>query len=298
MKEKDTIRNYKDNIFLDFVERGDSFSLNVPHFKKWTAIIRFLRKRGFKIGENPSYKEHYASLSKYHKIGSKGDVRILMEIQSARIELTFGHVKNLWTGIAQSFWSRGDDRHEKLTYLQYKAVELEIKRLMDFCMKWGIEHIPEREGMRPTEYILDSNRNNPHVHGKIECLDDIRKSINEDSYNWQHNSTDKNKVQIVCGQTKYFYDYRTKRLSRGVVWHNINNMWWVIVNDVLLNIACFELFDYDPSLPKRGVRSPKDRIESALKKAEAARDYKKCMSIQAAITKLYPNTETIQTVEA
>lgn len=33
---------------------------------------------------------------------------------------------------------------------------------------------------------------------------------------------------------------------RGTVYHNINNMWWVVINDFsYTNNACFELFNID-----------------------------------------------------
>jgi len=244
------IRKYRNSIILSFNERGDNFSLNVPHHSKWIEIINFLRKRGFSIGENPSYKKHYNILSKYHKIGYKKDVACLLEIQSSNIEVKFGNIKNLWTGIAQDFWSDpSDNRYTKLSYLENIAVKLEIHRLFGLCQKFNLEYKKEESEMSPEEYIINSCNNNTHIHGKITCLDDIRLSIKEDSYDYRQNSDDKNKKKIICGETKYFYSYRTGRLTCGIAWHHINNMWWVLFGGEMHNMASFELFERIPIAP-------------------------------------------------
>lgn len=62
-------------------------------------------------------------------------------------------------------------------------------------------------------------------------------------YDHEQNSWDRDKRKIVCGETKYFRN-SNGYLQRGVVYHNINNMWWVIYGPYsLTNIACFHLFD-------------------------------------------------------
>ena len=59
-----------------------------------------------------------------------------------------------------------------------------------------------------------------------------------------YNNTDKNKKIIYNGDVKYFRDFSTGRWFKGVVYHNINNMWWVIINNTKrTNISSFELFD-------------------------------------------------------
>jgi hypothetical protein len=68
-----------------------------------------------------------------------------------------------------------------------------------------------------------------------------------ESYHINHNARDRDKKLIENEQVKYYRDYRSGRLMRGIVYHNINNMWWVVLNkDRFTNIACFELFDATP----------------------------------------------------
>ena len=290
MQEKNTIRVYNTTVYLNFSERGDNFTLKVLHHSKWLAIIKFLKNRGWQIGENPSFKEHYSCLSKYHKKGFKNDVACLLEILPSSIKVQFGNVKNLWTGVAQSFWdSPSDDRMQKLTYMEDMRVKLEIYKLLNFCKKYNHERVIEDKEMQPEEYIIDKLNRNTHIHGKVTCLNDIKADITPDTYNWKCNSNDRNKKKIICGETKYFYSYRTKRLSCGVVWHNINNMWWVICNGVLLNICASDLFDYTPELPRR---KPLGTYEAnrLLQGFEKKRQYDKCIALQ----KQYPELLQLQ----
>lgn len=277
---ENTIRNYRNTVLLNFKEKGEDFSLNVPHYNKWLSIIKFLRKRGFKVGENKNFKQRYSCLSKYHKIGYKKNVVCLLEIGAAFISIEFGNIQNLWDGENNHFWNNpSDERYTNLTYLENLAIKLEIKRLLQFCKKYNHKFIPEDETLKPTEYIIKKLKRNKHIHGNVNCLDDIKASITKDSYDYKINSNDKNNKKIICGDIKYFYDYFTKRLSVGKVWHNINNMWWVIVNDKLYNIASFKLFDFDKNMPKRKPASI-EKMNSILKKYERKKDYLRCHKIK------------------
>jgi len=281
-----SIRTYKNSIVIYFNEDGENFTLDVPHYKEWINLISFLKRRGFKVGENKSYKEHYSCLSMYHKLGAKKDVRVLMEITRCSIKLEFGNVKNLWDWIAQSFWSnKTDSRYTATTYLEDKAVELEIKKVIDRFKNKGFIYEPNDNDRTDVENIIHSLNRNTHIHGQITCLEDIAKSITENSYNYTQNSWDKNHKRIICGDKKCFYDSRTKRLFIGIAWHNINNMWWVIINGKRYNKASFELFDYDLSLPKR-TPVTSGKIKNLLSKYQSQMDYMRCHKIKEYAEKL------------
>lgn len=289
-----TLRQYKNNLWLDFEERGENFTLNVPHKPIWDSIIRFLRKRGWKIGENQSYKKNYTCLSKYHKKGSKGDVALLMEITHNSIKLEFGNNKNLWTGVAQGFWDKGDafDRYNNLTYLEETAVKLEILKTRNFCLKWcKLEKTDEQR--ESVEYILHKESVNTHIHGGAKSLEEIALYM-EKEYNKEYQSkyhlTDQNKKLIYCGETKYFVDYKSKRVFKGIVYHNINNMWWVLLPcGSKRNIACFNLFDWNPNLCKKRLFPKNHQVKILSYIAERAlkdRDFQKVSKISLVISKL------------
>ncbi|MFN3802617.1 hypothetical protein [Belliella pelovolcani] len=289
-----TIRQYKNNLWLNFEQRGENFTLSVPHKNVWDSIIRFLRKRGWKITENPSYKEHFNSISKYHKIGFKGEVTLLMEITPISIKIEFGNKKNLSDSRAQIFWQKEDafERYHQLTYLQEKAVEIEIFKTKSYCQKWCELEKCDNE-LSAIEFILDKESRNTHIHGGAKSLDEIAlymESEYAEEYQSKHNLRDKNKNLIYCGETKFFIDYRTKRVFKGIVYHNINNMWWVLLPDgVLRNIACFELFDWNPAYANKRVLGDHHQIkllDSITEKALKDRDYKKVSKISSVIEKL------------
>ena len=66
-----------------------------------------------------------------------------------------------------------------------------------------------------------------------------------------YNGRDRDGKTLRNGEIKYFR-YYDGYLRRGRIYHNINNMWWVIANKMeVRNVACFELFDLTPE-DKRG----------------------------------------------
>lgn len=277
---ENTIRNYRNTIQLTF-KRKDGVMFNtvrkLPNYGNWVTVIRFLKSRGWTIKENPHYKEQYACLSPFHKIGFKGNLALLMEISGTSMSINFGHVKNLWQP-PQFFWDNpSDDRYLKLTYLENASVKLEVKRLMEFgASKFRLKDTSENPNPSPEEYIINKCNNNTHIHGKVTCLNDIKLAITESSYDYTVNSNDKNGKKIICGETKYFYNNRT--LEYGVAWHNINNMWWVISGGKLRNISSGNLFDFDSRLPRKKPVS-KERIESLLKNLSFKKEFLKCHKI-------------------
>lgn len=63
------------------------------------------------------------------------------------------------------------------------------------------------------------------------------------------------KKTIRNGEIKYFRG-RNGYLYRGRVYHDLNNMWWVIINKFeVKRVAAFELFDLAPG-DKRGRIAP------------------------------------------
>lgn len=262
MKGRNTLRAYKQTVTLRFAERGDRFTLDVPHRNKWRSVIRFLKRRGFKVAQHPYFVENAYCLSKYHRLGVKGDVRVMLEIAASSITVNFCHVKNMWDD-AHSYWDIDDDRSADLTYMELKSVEIEQCRLYDFVQKYGHEELVDVKSNDPVSFIRDKDNRNKHIHGgaKGSGLDYIADSITEDSYNFKQNSKDANGNHITSGELKYYYDTRTRRLLCGRAWHNINNMWWVVSGKTLRNVCSRNLMDFHTSLPRRRELSKDDQVK-------------------------------------
>lgn len=283
-----TLRKYRNKLFVDFDVRGENFTINVPHKPHWNGIQKFLKKRGFKVTAIPRYVEHYNTLSQYHRIGKKGEVACILELNAGSIHLDFGHIKNLWN-CEGHFWDmKGDDRVKPLTYLEQKAVIIEQMRMMEYCKSFTSSFDDsDDDALTPEQYIIKKLRINTHVHGKVNCLDDIKKDIENriNDYFNSHNVKDRDGNKITCGDTMYFYDYNG-RLSCGKAWHNINNMWWVISGGHLRNIACFNLFRSPEGMPRRqgNISRAIKKMESALEKAKNANNFKECERIYSALS--------------
>lgn len=196
---ENSITIHRNRIDLIFKEHGKNFTLDVPHKNVWIDIMKFLTKRGFKITRNEHYFKEYRCLSKYHKIGYKNDVAVLIEIGSSNISIEFGNKKNLWN-TSNNFWSdKSDNRYTKLSYLENLSVKLEITKLFEFCEKYNHVFIKDKDLMSPSEFILNELKDNRHIHGNCLSLDDLKNSIKEDSYDYKFNSNDKNGKKIICG---------------------------------------------------------------------------------------------------
>lgn len=275
---KGRIRRSYYGVLARFDEQGDSFSLNVPHKNVWDSLCRLLVKRGFTVSPNPCYEQHYKPISKHHKLAIKGDVVVMLEITANSISCHIENRKNVWEDFHGMWEWEWDERYTPLTYLEKEALQLESKRITELFVYKGLTLEKLTSEMSPEECIIEGFRNNTHIHGIVNKLEDIKAHITEDSYDYQCNSNDANGKKILCGETKYFYDYNNL-LQRGVVWHNINNMWWVICNGDLKNIAAFNLFDYSPTIrTKRPVNEKK--IKALLSMFAERMEYERCAAIR------------------
>ena len=280
LKNLGHIRNYRENnIIINLNERGPNFTLEVPHKKMWLNTIAFLRRRGFKIKEIPYYKNGYGkSISMTNKHGNKGDVWCTLELNPSSIEIEFGNVKNLWSE-EHNFWSwKNDSRYTELTYLEEKALKLEIIKLIKYLSRYDLTLLKPEWEMTEVEKIIDSSKRNRHIHGVVNSLNDIKLYMDERGSS--RNTLDKDDKHITCGEIKYFYDNRL--LQRGEVWHNINNMWWVFVGGKRRNVASSNLFDYVDGTPMKKELSHDEQINKfakLLKIAEENHDYDRCKTL-------------------
>jgi len=292
MENKSYTDLYPENkAYIRFEERGDSWkATKLPHYAKWISLMLFFRRRGF-VFSTPQYYLEQKHQQANHKTGIKNGVAVCLELCGSQINVEFGGVKNIWENWGCNLWDSSDSRHKPLNYLELIAVKTEYAKFQKFIATWG-EVIDKNEKNKTVEQlIVDNLKNNNHIHGVVTCLQDIKVSIESGAgkHNQGSNSRDKNGKQIICGDVKYFYHWKTKRLHRGVVWHHINSMWWVIVNGKRENLSAHDLFDYDDTLPKRKMLNPEqqiNRLTSVLKHFESIRDYNRCIKIDKQINAL------------
>lgn len=281
-------RVFENTLYLDFKDekRNDPFCgvKKRNYFQHYLKIRNHLKNVGFTIERNPFYTKDYACLAKDHLVARKDNVVILIELAPNWIQFVFSDIKNVWDDWQSAWIDSSDNRFHKLSYLEHTAVKLQIHKLKMLFETFGASITVNDNDLNPEQFILNKLRINNHIHGTVNSLDDIGKSIESGvgKYNQGSNSDDKYKRKITCGETKYFYDY-SGVLRCGIVWHNINNMWWVISGNKLYNIASFGLFDYVKGLPRR------NRIEKALRHEQhfaSERQYLKALCVEITINDL------------
>lgn len=209
------------------------------HYPIMYRLLNFMKLRGFEIGRNPKIKKYYKCLNKDNWYGRKGNLEFEASRYPAGFKFEFYQNINFKNPNGGKYDS---DKFKKMSYLIKLLWINETKKMGKFLESLGVENNTDPE-YKFTKDIIKRDF--------VECWHHPQKDMNfnlrdldgttcEGSYN----NTDRDKKTIYNGQMKYFRDYWNGRLMRGKVYHNINNMWWVILNDTEYdNIADFELFD-------------------------------------------------------
>ncbi|MGF9644073.1 hypothetical protein AAIH69_13785 [Paenibacillus sp. MABNS29] len=202
--------------------RGDK-EISHPTFLR---MLDMMRNRGFVIGSDPRIDRDYPILSKDRFAGNKGELLFVGEKYNCGAKLEFYQEIN----VENPNGGRYDfNKFEKMPYLLQKRFLVEVRYMEQFLLEEGF--VCDSEPVLKTSYDkVFHELNSPSRHWSSENLPD-------------YNALDKDGIRINNGEVKYFRG-RKGTLMRGTVYHNINNMWWVIVNkDYYTNLASFELFD-------------------------------------------------------
>lgn len=196
-------------------------------------IFSLLNSLGFEIQTDQEVLKKYSTLVATHWEGCKGDLLFKSRIYPAGFELEFYQEVNTKNrnGGYYDF-----DKYEMMPYLvkcEFNIIRKKIKELLD---QEGFVDESEPD----FKYAYDN------VMHRIKSCCHYKEGKELPEYEIpSYNAKDKNDKQIYNGQVKYFRG-RKGRLMRGTVYHNINNMWWVILNDKeFTNEAAFHLFDLE-----------------------------------------------------
>lgn len=202
-------------------------------------VIRHLRARGFVIHPDRDVPK---LIRNGHHIGGKGDLRVYLECWGRRISIEF--YQELVTQNANG--GRYDfDKRQKMPYLIGKQYELERTKL---AAALGLSLELETRG-RGMPFIEKSRRDLCAFQGR-----DMYARIKD------YNARCADGTLLQDGDTVYWRDERDGRLRRGQAWHNINNMWWVLLpcGDVR-NVPAFLLAHRDHIELKPGRWFPSER---------------------------------------
>lgn len=209
------------------------------HFQILHKVLNFMENRGFQVGRDPRIQKDYKCLNKDHWYGRKGNLEFKAERYPAGWKIEF--FQNIvFENSSGGFYDF--DKYEKMPYIVKLLFRNEVRHIKQLLEKLGCIDTSKKKYKLASDKIkadyVESWHHEQKSMDKFE-LEDLNGETDECSYNNQ----DRDKKTIYNGQIKYFRDW-SGRLARGIVYHNINNMWWVILNDhSYTNEADFYLFD-------------------------------------------------------
>lgn len=258
---------------------------NWVHHHLYCVALHTMREKGAKVGKDPHTEKQFPMLSCYHGYGNWHGLEFKSEIHMGNFTLEF--FQNITPSENRNGGYYDFNKYKKFPYLTRIRLKVAInsliaalKPLCDATVTFT--DFPEKA----KERVLMDYQRSCHKRKNISSLADAQSTLCD--YDLSQNNNDRDKKKIKCGELKYFYGY-DGYLHRGIVYHNLNNMWWVIENDIdLSNRASYELFDRTNE-PIRKVLSTEKKLEKL--KAERSRQIEKenflrCNSIQKEINKL------------
>lgn len=208
-----------------------------PHWENFKDLMLFLGSIGFYVSEDKEIKKNFPSLNETHRAGGFDDLRFKAQYAPIRFEIEFYqdvfHVNS--HGGFYDF-----DKYKKMPYLIQKRYDWTLEKLLEYFEKCGYSiEFPENTCKGDAFIIRDYIRSRHHPQENWFSL----KAVDGQTAEHEMNGTDRDGKILRNGETKYFRD-RSGYLLRGKAYHNINNMWWVLLADgQVKNVACFDLFD-------------------------------------------------------
>jgi hypothetical protein len=227
---------------------------------------------GFRFHQDPEIKKRYRSLAHSHHCGRKQDLHFKSSITGRHTEIKF------YEDVVRDHSAGGYFTHDKLNKMPYqlrlKAL-LAMKKVTRLLVSLGFTDTTRR-------YPSDDALSAVMMH-REEIEDFQGKNFYQREYH-SYNATDGDSHRLSDGQIRYFWHYDGS-LKRGMVYHHINNMWWVVCNKTFYwNVASSELFQWTPAMRRRKPVSAKHlqgRLDRAIKeqnfeKAIVFRDHTGC----------------------
>lgn len=256
----------------------------MEHFNLWCAGKRALRNKGAYVRIDSEIKGRSKCLNQYHGYGYWYGLEFVTEIYTTGLNFEF--FQNVTVPENKNGGRYDFNKYRKFPYLLKLRLKVAIKHLIKSIAPLCDATITFTD-IRGTseERILKSYAESCHW-ANVKTLEDVAPNMRP--YNQGRDSNDRDGKRINCGEVKYFYGY-DGYLHRGIVYHNLNNMWWVIENDsVFSNKACFELFDRtdEPIRKVLNKENKLDKLKAELNKQIKAENFIRCNIIKKEIDKL------------
>lgn len=209
------------------------------HYGYFYRILNMLASCGFAVQKDPNVGKH---IRKHYFIGKCGDLEFRAEKYQRGFSIEFFQNVNFENPNGGYYDFDKFDRMPypiRLRYMKYRnKIIAMLKKL-----------VPDIEDISDVKYCLAEDKiKNTYVRSVHYPQTNMNFDLHDldgqtsDTYN----SKDRNGKIIHNGEVKYFRN-RQGYLCRGRVYHDLNNMWMVILNTyTITKVAAFELFDLTP----------------------------------------------------
>jgi len=236
---KDHYRIYETTFsYRNESESASTWHYQYKHFVLLYRVLNMLRGEGFVIVND---KEIAKCIRKDHFIGSRGDLKLHAERFPAGFKIEFFQDIN--------FENPNGGRYDfgkfqkmpyliRLHYIKYvKMIAALVGKLADADDHTEIPYKTAEDRIK-AKYVREWVHEQTDMNFNLSDLD----GQTQETYN----GTGRDGETLHNGDVKYFRHWNGY-LYRGRIYHNINNMWWVIINKTEFhNVADFELFDLKP----------------------------------------------------
>lgn len=211
-----------------------------PHWENFVNTMKFLSSIGFYVSEDRDIKKNYPRLSDNHKSGGFDNLRFKAEYSPNKFRISFYQDINYENANGGYY---DFDKYQKMPYLIRKRFDWTLHKLIEYFESCGFIVEQEQE-YKGSEFIIrDYIKSWYHPQHEPFDLSEIEGQTLD-----KYNSEDANGKILHNGEVKYFRNFNGY-LYRGKVYHNINNMWWVLLPDGMVhNKASFELFDLNEDI--------------------------------------------------
>lgn len=261
-------------------------SRKLPFEDIYWRLINHLRQKGYNADYDPHYTEHCKCLRKDHYKATKDNVWLFISKYPAGFKIKIDIEQNNMVS-SSAFWGSYDDRYTKPTYLENKKIQLSIKHIVDFLSTVDDIEQRETEPKDPIKKLWYKEKENSHIHKGASSFEELKHYCDNIK---MLSDKDRNGNILKCGDVKYFYSWKHGyRLCRCEVWHNINNMWWALVNGELSNNASWEYFDYNKDLPKKDTGKAISKVKQLIGKHSKEMNFEKCIALRNHLKELENN---------
>lgn len=240
-------------------------------------VVRYMRRRGWKIGLDPHTRKHYPCLSKDHHRGIRHGLEVKIQRSGRSLEFAF------FQNVVRENPHGGEfdfNRRQKMPHLIGLRYELARRHLVEIFSSHGYPFEPARP-FRGIDAIRDAQAELADFH-RCDWVRAPRSPYNVRSAAGR---------EIRDGDVVYFRDNWRGRVGRGIAHYHINNMWYVLLaSGEVRNEACFRLYhreDFTEPLKGRRVlpRLARDRLKQRKQEAVAAERYERAARMRDALAR-------------